>query len=115
MQCDASKFGLGAALIQLGQPVAFASHAWTPAETRYAQIEKELLAIVYACEKFDVYVYGRTEVTIQSDHKPLECIFKKPLSTALMRLQRMLLRLQKYNLRVVYTKGTEMFLADTLS
>ena len=66
--CDASKSGLGAALIQLGQPVAFASRALTPAETRYAQIEKELLAIVYACEKFDVYVYGRTEVTIQSDH-----------------------------------------------
>ena len=115
MQCDASKSGLGAALIQLGQPVAFASHALTPAETRYAQIEKELLAIVYACEKFDVYVYGRTEVTIQSDHKPLECIFKKPLNTAPMRLQHMLLRLQRYNLRAVYTKGTEMFLADTLS
>ena len=57
--CDASKSGLGAALIQLGQPVAFASRTLRPAETQYARIEKELLAIVYACEKFDVYVYGR--------------------------------------------------------
>ena len=87
----------------------------SPAKTRCAQIEKELLAIVYACEKFDAYMYGRTEVTIQSDHRPLESIFKKPLNTAPMCLQRILLRLQSYNLRVVCTKGTEMFLADILS
>ena len=74
-----------------------------------------MLAIIYACEKFDAYVHEQMEVTIQSDHKPLESIFKKPLNAASTRLQRMLLRLQRYNLRVVYTKGTEMFLADTLS
>ena len=51
MRSDTSKSGLGAALIQLGKPVAFAFRALTPAETRYAQIEKELLAIVYACER----------------------------------------------------------------
>lgn len=47
LQCDASQSGLGAALMQNGQPVAYASQALTPAETRYAQIEKELLAIVF--------------------------------------------------------------------
>ena len=51
MHSDTSKSGLGAALIQLGQPGPFAFRALTPAETRYAQIEKELLAIVYACER----------------------------------------------------------------
>ena len=56
MQCDASQAGLGAALLQAGQPVAYASRALTSAETRYAQIEKELLAILFACTHFDVYL-----------------------------------------------------------
>ena len=64
--------------MQDGHPISFASRALTDCETRYAQIEKELLAIVYACEKFNNYVYGR-DVTVQSDHKPLVSIFAKPL------------------------------------
>ena len=115
LQCDASQSGLGAALLQNGQPVAFASRALTPAETRYAQIEKELLAIVFACEKFETYIYGRDLVTVETDHKPLESIILKPLYAAPQRLQRMLLRLQKYSLHLRYTKGKDMFLADTLS
>ena len=58
LQCDASQAGLGAALMQKGQPVAYASRALTPTETRYAQIEKELLAIVFGCEHFKAYTYG---------------------------------------------------------
>ena len=115
LQCNASQFGLGAALLQNEQPVAYASRAMSDAETRYAQIEKELLAIVFACERFESYVYGRDVIRVESDHKPLEAIFSKPLNSAPKRLQRMLLRLQKYNLQVVYKKGTQMFLADTLS
>ncbi|KAK3732352.1 hypothetical protein QZH41_004326 [Actinostola sp. cb2023] len=115
LQCDVSKSGLGAALLQNGQPVAYASRALTSAETRYAQFEKELLAIVFACEKFESYIYGRDLVTVETDHKPLESIILKPLHAAPQRLQRMLLRLQKYRLRLRYTKGKEMFLADTLS
>ena len=82
IQCDASDSGLGAALLQNGLPVAYSSRALTSAETNYAQIEKELLAIVFACEKFDQYVYGRDKVHVQSDHKPLEVIFKRQLVTA---------------------------------
>ena len=115
IQCDASDSGLGAALLQNGLPVAYSSRALTSAETNYAQIEKELLAIVFACEKFDQYVYGRDKVHVQSDHKPLEVIFKRPLVTAPKRLQRMLLRLQRYSLDVTYVRGSEMYIADTLS
>ncbi|XP_038138952.1 uncharacterized protein K02A2.6-like [Cyprinodon tularosa] len=114
LQCDASDTGLGAALTQKGKPVAFGSRALTPTEKGYAQIEKECLAIVFGMEKFHQYTYGR-EVTVQSDHKPLENIHSKPLLSAPKRLQRMLLRLQQYDIRVTYVPGRDMLLADTLS
>ena len=115
LQCDASQSGLGAALMQFGQPVAYASRALTSTETRYAQIENELLAIVFACGRFEAYIYGRREVNVESDHQPLEMIMKKSLNSAPKRLQRMLLQLQKFNLTVQYKKGRLMHLADTLS
>ena len=109
IQCDASDSGLDAALLQNGLPVAYSSRALTSAETKYAQIEKELLAIVFACEKFDQYVYGRDKVHVQSDHKPLEVIFKMPLVTAPKSLQRMQLRLQRYSLEVTHVRGSVMY------
>jgi hypothetical protein len=59
--------------------VAYASRALSPAQQRYAQIEKELLAIVFACEKFHQYIFGK-KVQVETDHKPLVSIFKKPLN-----------------------------------
>ncbi|KXJ19477.1 Uncharacterized protein K02A2.6 [Exaiptasia diaphana] len=53
--------------------------------------------------------------SLETDHKPLEFIFKKSIHSAPARLQRMLLRLQRYNLRVVYKPGSQMYLADHLS
>ena len=59
LQCDASLKGLGACIIQDGQPIAFASKSLMDTETHYANIERELLAIIYGCEKFHTYLYGR--------------------------------------------------------
>lgn len=86
----------------------------TGAETRYAQIEKELLASTYACKRFHQYVYGR-DFEVETDNKPLLSIMSKPLNDCPMRIQRMLIRLQKYDVKMIYTPGKFMFAADTLS
>ena len=91
LQCDALQSGIGAALLQEGHPVAFTSRALTATERNYAQIEKELLSIVHACDRFDQYVFGR-EITVKTDHKPLEVILRKPLFAAPKRLQRMMMQ-----------------------
>ena len=75
ISADASSFGLGAVIFQKGadkqwRPVAYASRALSTTETRYAQIEKEALASVWACEKFQDYILGR-RIIIETDHKPL--------------------------------------------
>ena len=105
---------MGAALIQDNRPIAFASKTLTDVETRYANIERECLSVVFGLEKFHTYIYG-CHITIYNDHKPLEMIQKKPIHTAPPRLQRMLLRLQKYDYNIVYRPGKEMTLADRLS
>ena len=83
-------------------------------KTHYANIERELLTIIYGCEKFHMYLYGRTFI-VEVDHKPLEMISLKNLIVAPACLQRMLLCLQQYNLVIMYRPGREMLLADALS
>ena len=95
--------------------MVYSSRVMTQTEKNYAQIEKELLAIVYECEKFDQYIFGRSDVSVESDHKQLETIFKKPIHSSPKRLQRMRLRLQNYDIQVKYKSGVTMFVADTLS
>ena len=73
------------------------------------------MAIVFACDRFETYIYGLDCVSIESDHKPLEMIVLKPLSSAPKRLQRMLLQLRKYTLDVKLKIGEHKYLADTLS
>ena len=84
------------------------------AETRYTNIERELLAIVFACQCFSTYLLGRSFIA-ESDHKPLEMIAMKNLVNAPPRLQRMLLELQRYDVTIKYRPGKEMQLADALS
>ena len=62
----------------------------------YAQIEKELLAIVYACEEFYQYIFGRNNGIVQSDQKLLKTIFNKPTHSWTKSLQHMRLCLQNY-------------------
>ncbi|XP_045537629.1 uncharacterized protein K02A2.6-like [Papilio machaon] len=112
---DASARALGAVLLQRGRPVEFASMTLNDTQCRYAQIEKELLAIVFALERFHQYVFGRSDVTVETDHKPLESLFKKSLDSVPARLQRMMLRAQAYDFKVVYKPGKYMYIADTLS
>ena len=70
IQSDASKKGLGAVLIQDDKPVIYASRALTETEQSYSNIERELLSVVFALERFHHYVYGCTAM-VQTDHKPL--------------------------------------------
>ena len=114
IQADASSFGLGAYLVHKEGPVAYASRSLTDCERNYAQIEKELLAIVFACNKFDRYIYGQP-VTVHSDHRPLESIFKKSVHDTSPRLQRLLLKLLRYQLTVKYVPGKDLYIPDTLS
>ena len=113
-QGDVSTNGIGFVLTQHGHTVSYSSRALTATERRYSQIEKELLAQVFGVEHNHQYVYGR-RIILWSDHKPLEAICKKPLASAPKRLQRLLLRLQQYDVEIRYKPGPEMYLADTLS
>ena len=115
VQCDASEHGLLAALLQNGQPVVFASRSLSQTERQYAQIEKECLATVFSCERFTQYLDGREKITIETDHKSLECIFQKSILSAPCRLQRMLLRRQHFNLDFNCKPGTQMFIVEHLS
>ena len=78
------------------------------------KLRRNLLAIVFGMEKFETYLYGR-KVLVETDHKPLEVIFKKILLSAPKKLQHMLLRLQRYEFEVTYNRVTLLFMADTLS
>lgn len=115
LQVDASKKGLGACLMQNGRPIAYASRSLTSAEENYANIERELLAIVFACERFHQYIYGKKDVVVNTDHKPLEHIHLKSLAKSPPRLQRLLLKLQKYHITVKWVPGKQVKIADALS
>ncbi len=119
MSTDASKNGLGAVLLQaddeIWKPVAYASRSMTDSECRYAQIEKECLGLVFGLEKFHNYVYGLPTFTAETDHRPLIAIIQKNLNEMTPRIQRLMMKLQRYDFNLVYTPGKYLVLADTLS
>ena len=119
---DASQDGIGAVLSHRlpdgGEKAVFhASRVLSKAEQNYAQIEKEALALVFACKKFHRFILGR-EFTLLTDHRPLLAVFGSktgiPTYTA-NRLQRWATMLLGYNFTIEYRKTTEFGQADALS
>ena len=116
---DASQEGVGAVLLQpddqdVNHPVSYFSRKFTPAQRNYSVVEQELLAIILALQRFEVYVpaYG-PQVTIFSYHSPLQ--FLAQFKYKNMRLTRWSLLLQEYNLLIKHIKGSENVTADCLS
>ena len=100
-------------LLQDNKPVAFASKSVIRTECSYANIERELLAVVFSCERFHTYIYC-SNVVVETDHKPLEMIRLMNFTSAPPRLQRMLLRIQGYDMIITYHPGREMIVADAM-
>ena len=96
---DASPVGIAGILVQDDQPIAYGSRALSDVESRYSQTEREALAVVWACEHFDIYVHG-SAFTVVTDHKPLEPC--PPLQ-----ITRWSLRLQSYDLTIIFRPGKD--------
>ena len=119
VSADASSFGLGAVLLQRSddtwRPVAYASRSMTETERRYTQIEKEALAVTWACEKFADYILGRN-FHIESDHKPLITLLSsKHLDRLPPRVLQFRLRLARFSYTIEHVPGKLLYTADTLS
>ena len=114
IQCNAFKKEFGTVLLQESKPVMYMSRALTETEQRYSNIKRELLAIVFALERLNQYTLGRT-ITVQSDHQPLQSIWKKSIVSASPRLQRLLLGLAHYEINIEFLHGKENVIKDALS
>ncbi|GJS74926.1 reverse transcriptase domain-containing protein [Tanacetum coccineum] len=116
LMCDASDFAIGTVLGQRHEkhfrPIHYASKTMNEAESHYTTTEKEMLAVVYAFEKFRSYLILNKSI-VYTDHSALKYLFAKKDSKA--RLLRWVLLLQEFKFKVIDTKGAENLAADHLS
>nr|GEV28161.1 reverse transcriptase domain-containing protein [Tanacetum cinerariifolium] len=116
LMCDTSDFAIGAVLGQRHEkhfrPIHYASKTMNDAESNYTTTEKEMLAVVYAFEKFRSYLIMNKSI-VHTDHSALKYLFAKKDAKA--RLLRWVLLLQEFDFKVLNTKGAEKLAADHLS
>lgn len=109
---DASPVGISAVIVQNTahkkdhKLISYSSRSLTPTEQRYSQIERECLAIVYACEHNKLYLYGQT-FQIFCDHKPIVNTLNNPNATVPLRIERMTLRLQGFSFNLYHVRGED--------
>lgn len=120
ISADSSSYGLGAVLLQAQEdgcmkPVAYASRSLTKTERRYAQIEKEALAIVWSLEHWADLLVGKN-FQVETDHKPLVPLLSTKLIDELpIRVQRFRMRLLRFGFTIRHVPGKELHTADALS
>lgn len=116
---DASPVGLSGILTQANPDgtinvVSYGSRALSDVESRYSQIEREMMAVVWACEHYHLYIYGAQVIKIYTDHKPLLGLMKKTTGQSTARLEKFLLRLTPYKVELEHIPGNRNT-ADFLS
>ena len=120
VSADACTHGIGGVLLQKDKdgwkPVFYSSRSLTETEQRYAQIEKEALAMTWSCERFEDFLVGLKNFVVETDHKPLLSLMKaKSLDLLTPRIQRFRMRMLRFTYDIEFVAGKHLATADTLS